>query len=217
MLAHGFRDRAEDDAGFVQLLLEGRDDRNAIEHGIDRDARRRHARQNFLLLERNAELFVSLDQLRIDVGEALRPLRRFRRRIVIKVLKIDLRIMDPRPSRLRHGLPALERFETPSQKPLGLALLGRDEAHGRFIKPLRSFDALDAGLKTVFVLVDIDLLDLIDRLLNSSHFLVSLSTTCRSLRQCKVLVTLRAPTLRQSISMPRRTRRYRPSSSPVRC
>src|SRR6185437_17015727 len=96
---------------------------------------------------------------------------RFRRRIVINVLKIDLRIMNPRPSRLGHGLPALERFETPGQKPLWLALLGRDEAHGRFIKPLRSFDALDAGLKTVFVLVDIDLLDLIDRLLNSSHFL----------------------------------------------
>ena len=39
MLAHRFRDRAEDDAGFRQLFLERRDDRHTVEHGIDGDAR----------------------------------------------------------------------------------------------------------------------------------------------------------------------------------
>ena len=40
MLADGFRDRAEDDAGLGQFLLEGGDDRDRIEHGVDRDAAR---------------------------------------------------------------------------------------------------------------------------------------------------------------------------------
>src|SRR5690606_11330496 len=82
----------------------------------------------------------------------------------------------PGPRRLGHRLPALKRLETPIQEPFRLALLGRDVTHGRLVETLGRLDALDLRLKAVLVLVDVDLLDLLDRLLDSSHFFVSLST-----------------------------------------
>jgi hypothetical protein len=60
---------------FFQFLLEGGDDRDAVEHRVDGDAAhpssRRHA-PDFLLLQRNAELLVGLEQLRVDLVERLR-------------------------------------------------------------------------------------------------------------------------------------------------
>ena len=45
-----------------------------VEHGIDGDARAAlfDAGKHLLLLQRNAELGIGLEQLRIDLGEALR-------------------------------------------------------------------------------------------------------------------------------------------------
>ena len=53
----------------------------------------------------------------------------------------------------------------------GLALLLGDEADGALVETLRRLDALDVGLEAVLVLVDVDPLDLIDRLLNRWHIL----------------------------------------------
>ena len=68
MFLHRFAERAEDDALFGELFLESRADRNAIKHRVHR-----HARQPPAFAQRNAELLVSLQQLRINFVQALRP------------------------------------------------------------------------------------------------------------------------------------------------
>ena len=50
----------------LQLALEGGGDGDAVEHRIHRDAG-----QHRLLLQRNAELLVGLEQFRIDLVQAL--------------------------------------------------------------------------------------------------------------------------------------------------
>ena len=93
-------DRAEDDAGLLQLLLEGGDDRDRIEHRVDGDPRALDAGQHLALAERNAELLVGREQLGIDLVEALRALAALRRGVVVDVLEVDLRIVDLGPGRL---------------------------------------------------------------------------------------------------------------------
>ena len=69
MLADGLRDRHEDHAGLLQLLLERGRDRNGVEHGIDGDAIARStllailvhdAEQCLALAQWNAEFLVGL-------------------------------------------------------------------------------------------------------------------------------------------------------------
>ena len=72
IIADGFGDRAEDHARLVQLFLEGGGDRDGIEHRVHR-----HAGQQLLLGQRNAELLVGLEQLGIDFVQALVLLGRF--------------------------------------------------------------------------------------------------------------------------------------------
>ena len=73
MLADRLRDRHEDHAGLLQLLLERGRDRDRIEHGIDRDAplafRAHHAFQHLDFAQGNAELLVGLEDFRIDLVE----------------------------------------------------------------------------------------------------------------------------------------------------
>ena len=96
MRLHRLGDRAEDDAGLGKLLLEGRDDRDGIEHRIDRDAAARLARpfdagEDRPLVQRNAELLVDLQELGIDLVERLRPRGRLRRGVIIEILIVDRR------------------------------------------------------------------------------------------------------------------------------
>ena len=70
MIADRFGERTEDDADSGQLLPEGRGNRNAVEHRVDRDTG-----ELLALPQRNAELLVGLEQLRIDLVQALRPVR----------------------------------------------------------------------------------------------------------------------------------------------
>ena len=86
---HRFRNRAENNAVLFQFFFIGRRDRNAVEHGIDRHAAFLHARQNFLLLQRNAELVIGFQQFGIDFVERLRLVRLFRRGIIRRGLIID--------------------------------------------------------------------------------------------------------------------------------
>ncbi len=90
MLADRFGNRAENHASLGEFFLEGRDDRNAVEHGINGHTARRidiigriavdfarlalltHASKNFLLAQRNTKLFIGLQQFRIDFIERLR-------------------------------------------------------------------------------------------------------------------------------------------------
>src|SRR4029450_8687546 len=118
MIAQRLRDRAEDDAGLGELVLEGGDHRYRIEHRIDRDIAgavdagllveralvvlAATPRQDLLLLERNAESLIGPKQLRIDVRLALRAARTLGRGVIIDVVEVDLRIVDPGPGRLFH-------------------------------------------------------------------------------------------------------------------
>ncbi len=169
VLAHRFRDRAEDHAGLLEFVLEGGDDRDAVEHGIDGHARPLDARQHLALAQRDAELLVGPEQLRIDLVEALRAFRRFRRGVVVEILEIDLGVAHAGPGGLFHGLPARQGFEAPREHPLGLPLLGRDEAHDVGVEAFGRLYRLDVGLEAVLVLVDIDLSDLVDGLLDCGH------------------------------------------------
>src|SRR6185503_2008118 len=115
----------------------GGDDRDAVEHGIDSDTRAvLNAGENRLLLQWDAELFVSAQQLRVDVGKTLWALGRPGRGVVIEVLEVDLGVAHIGPGRLRHALPAPEGLEPPLQHPRRLALLLGDEAHDVLVEAL---------------------------------------------------------------------------------
>ncbi len=174
MRLHRLGHRAEDHACLGQLLLEGRHHGDAIEHGIDGDARLLDAGKQLLLGERDAELGVGFKQLGIDVGEAFRSLGALGSRIVIKVLEIDLGVNDVRPGRLLHGDPAAIGLEPPVEQPVGLALLGRDKANGLLVQALGGPYRLDVGGEAVFVLVDVDLANAGDGLLHCRHGLLQI-------------------------------------------
>ncbi|MNT09626.1 hypothetical protein D3C72_1444160 [compost metagenome] len=169
MLADGFGDRHEDHAGLCQFRLEGGDNGDAVEHGIHGHTTVFHAGQDFLFLQRNAQLLVNLQQLRIDFVQRLRAGRAFRCGIIIEIVEVDLGVADARPCRLFHRQPALVSLKTPFQHPFRLLLLGRDEADHLFRKALRGLVDFNFGFEAVFILVHIDLANLIDRFLNRCH------------------------------------------------
>ena len=172
MLADRLGDRHEDHAGLLQLLLEGRGDRDGIEHRVDGDpARRLDAGQDFLLAQRNAELLVGLEDLGIDLVEGFRRRVHLRRGVVVDLVVVDLVVRHARPVRLLHGQPAAIGVEPPFEHPLRLALLGRDEADHVLGEALRGLLHLDFGLETVLVLINVDRADLLDRLLHRRHLL----------------------------------------------
>ena len=191
MLADGLRNRAEDDAGPGELLLEGGDHRYRVEHRVDRHpaglvdvvvggidqprlvgillARRFHASQDLLLLQRDAQLLVDLEQFGVDLAQRARPGLVLRRRIIVDVLEIDPRIVDARPGRLFQRQPAAESREPPFEHPAGFVLLLRDEADDVLGQAFRRLVRLDLRLEAVFVLVHIDPADLVDGLLHGRH------------------------------------------------
>src|SRR5207237_8659084 len=111
-------------------------------------------REHLLLAQRNAELFVGPEDLRINLVKRLRAVLLFRRRVVIEFLVIDRAVLDPRPGGLAHGLPAAKRLTPPRQHPFRLVLLGRDEMDGVFAEPLRGPIGFDIGNEPVLVLMD---------------------------------------------------------------
>src|SRR3954447_10069287 len=178
MLADRFRDRHEDHAGLLQLCLEGGRNRDRIEDGVDRDL----APVGILLAglgldafehgdfpQGDAELFVGLQNLGIDLVERGDRLLRLRGRIVIKVLEVDLGIVDAGPGRLSHGQPAPIGLKPPLEHPGGFVLLLGDELDGLFRQPLGGLVGLDQGLKPITILIDVDALHALDRLLHGWH------------------------------------------------
>ena len=60
--------------------------------------------------------------------------------------------------------------EAVREHPLGLVLLGRDEADGVVVEPLGGSLGFDIGDESVLVLINVDAADLLDGLLNGRHF-----------------------------------------------
>src|SRR6476620_5360939 len=133
MLADRLRDRHEDYAGLLQLLLERGRDRDRIKHGIDRDAplafRTYNAFQHLDFAQGNAELLVGLQDFWIDLVERCQRLF-LRGGVVVEILVIDLRIVDTGPLRLGHGQPTAIGLQTPLQHPGRFVLFLGNEADG---------------------------------------------------------------------------------------
>ena len=194
MLADRLRDRHEDHAGLLELLLEGGRHRNGIEHRIDRDLalafRTHHAFEHLDFAQGNAELLVGLQDFRIDLVERADRLFLFRRGIVIEILVVDLGIVDARPCGLGHGQPAAIGLQPPFQHPGRFILFCGDEADGIFRQPLRSLVGLDKRLKSISILIDVDLANPIDRLLYGSHSLPPLAVSRTAVDQFRKTITM---------------------------
>ena len=149
MIADRFGDRAEDHARFAELLLERRRDRHGIEHRVDR-----HAGQELLLVQRNAELLVGLQQLRIDFVEARwaspsSSAPRSNRRSDNRSWD-NARAPSSALSISRQRRKAASRHSSIHS---GSSFLGRDEAHDVFVEALGARLHLDVGDEAVFVLL----------------------------------------------------------------
>ena len=151
MLPHGFTEGAEDDPCLRQFGLVGGTDGDAVEDGVHR-----YPGQKFLLGQRDAELLVGLEQLGIDIVEASQGSLGPGRRVVAKGLVVDRTVPDVGPVvRLGHLEPAAVGLEPPVEQPLGLALLGGDEANDVLAQAHGRFVGFDVGHEAVLVfLVD---------------------------------------------------------------
>ena len=124
MLADGLREGAEDDAEVLQLALEGGGHGDAVEYRVHR-----HAGENRLFLQRDTELGVGLQELRIDLVEALGAVfPGLGRRIIDDVVVVDLGVVNVGPGGLFEGEPMPISLETPLEQPLRLFLLGGNQA-----------------------------------------------------------------------------------------
>ena len=147
MIVHRLGERAEDDAHRAELVLEGGRHRHAVEHRVHG-----HTRQQLAFLERDTELFIGLEQLRIDLVETLGGvLAALRRGVIDDVLIVDPRIVHVRPLRLRHREPVAVSLETPREHELGFVLLRRDGADNVLAESGRQRFLLHVGDETGLV------------------------------------------------------------------
>src|SRR5215475_6873710 len=173
MLTDRLRDRHEDHAGLFQFFLEGRRHRNGVEHRVDGNTRARtiaalYPGQDLLFAQRNSQLFVSAENLGVDLVERFQR-RLLRRRVIVDVLIIDFRIVHACPGRLAHRQPAAIGFQPPGQHPLRLVFLARDESDRVFRQALWGLFGFDLGLEPILVLINVDTADLFDGLLYGRH------------------------------------------------
>src|SRR5579884_747442 len=154
MLADRLGDGEEDDSGLLQLLAEGGRDGNAVEHRVDRDLGRAFdSGEHLLLFDRDAELLVGAADFGIELIEALQLRLRLGRGVIISVLVIDLGDVELGPGHFLHLEPGAIGLEPPVEHPLGLVLLGRDEADRVFAEALGRELLLDVGDEAPFVVL----------------------------------------------------------------
>ena len=147
MLLHSLRERAEDNAGLRELFLEGRGDRDAVENGVNG-----HAGQPGALVQRDTELVIGFQQLRIDFVEALGAVFiRFGRRVVRDFLEVDGRVVHMRPFRLLHIEPLAIGAQPPFEHELGFILARRYGANDVLVEAGRQALGFDIGDETVLV------------------------------------------------------------------
>ena len=110
MFLHRLAKRRKHDALLRQNVLMRRRDGNAVKHRIHS-----HARQAFLLSERDPQLLEGLENFRIDLVKTveLRPL--LWRRVVTDGLVIDRIVVRVTPMRLLHREPVPVRLQAPLQ------------------------------------------------------------------------------------------------------
>ena len=218
MVLDGFGERAEDDAVLLELGLEGRGDRDAVEDGVYGDPI-----ESLLLEQRDAELVVGLAQLGIELVEALDLLLLLGRRVVDDLVVVDRRVIDLRPFGLgvagrEHLAKARERLEPIVEEPFRLVLLGRDQPHHAFGETRRRAILLDLRDEAVFVILVGEPLELGIRAGHLAYLILSLRS-CRWARPPRSSRRARrAGSDRDRSAASRRARRAPPSrhSSPDR-
>ena len=123
------------------LLFEGGGHGNAVEHRVHRDAG-----QHRLLLQGDAELVVGLQQLGIDLVQALGAvLLGLGRGVVNDVLVVDGRVVDVGPGRLLHGQPVAIGLQAPFEQPFRLVLLGGNQADDVLVQAAGDGIGFDVG------------------------------------------------------------------------
>ena len=153
----------------ASLLLERGRDRDAVEHRIDRDAGEPRA-----LVQRNAELLVGLEQLRVDLVEALRRVGvGLRRRVVRDRLVVDRRVAHVRPVRLvASSASADSALSRQSSQELRLVLLARRSAGSRPRRGPAARCPLDVGDEAVPVAALDEVVELLRIRCHACSFLV---------------------------------------------
>ena len=146
IVLHGFGYGAEDDAEFGEFLLMGGLDADGVHHGIDG-----HARELFLLLEGYAEAVEGVDELGVDLVEALRSLLGTRGGIVAYGLEVDGRYVEVGPVGFLHRQPVAVGLQAEFEEPFGFALLGRDHSHHILAQAAGYHISVDVGGEAVFI------------------------------------------------------------------
>ncbi len=146
MLTRCLAKGAEDDAVLRQLGAICGADRDRVEDGIDR-----HAGEDLLLAEGDAQLLVGLQQLGIDIVQRAQRLGGAGRRVVADVLVVDRVVLDVGPAGLAHLEPATVGLEAPLEQPRRLLLLLGDEPDDVLAQPLGGYIRLDVGDEAVLV------------------------------------------------------------------
>ena len=160
MFANGFRDGTKDHADFFKLVLEGGANRNRVKYRINRNLSALgggafsafHPCQNHLFFQRDAKFFVSGQKLGINFvqrfrlfGHAGRP------RIVILILKIDLRIADHRPIGFVKFFPTRECLKAPLGHPFRFVVFFTDQLDDISVYALGGVFHLDIRVPAVFI------------------------------------------------------------------
>ena len=122
MVLDGLGERAEDDAGLGELLLEGRGHRHRVDDGVHG-----HPAETLLLGERDPELVEHRPQFGVDLVKARQRGLGPRGGVVADVLVVDGSVGDVLPVRLGESQPVAVGAQAPFEQPLRLVLLGRDQ------------------------------------------------------------------------------------------
>ena len=136
MLLHGFGEGAENDSGLAQFRLECGRHGDAVEDGIHSNSR-----QQLLFFQRNPQLLIGPQNLRIERLQALQGRFLLGRGVVHDILIIDRAIFDVGPLGLSLRLfqrgPVPVSLESPLKHELGLVFFCRNQANDVFVQTLR--------------------------------------------------------------------------------
>ena len=148
MVCQRLGQRAKNDPDFGQLILKGGRDRHTVEHRIDRNSG-----QSLLLLQRNAQLVVGLQQFRIYFVETLGSIRiTLGCRVVTDRLEVYGGVANLGPVGLLHVLPTAKSVQSPLKNEVGLIFFGGKKTNDVFIQARRQGIGFDVRDKAFLVL-----------------------------------------------------------------
>ena len=113
-------------------------DRHRVHHGVDG-----HAGEHFLLFEGNAQTVECLDELGVDLVDALRPFFFLRGGVVAYGLIVDVGDVEMRPAGHLEGRPVAVGFQTEVEKPVGFSFFPGNKPDDVFVEAALDDVAVD--------------------------------------------------------------------------